>query len=111
MISGVQEKLGRKLTAKPSAPPLIQLLKAGITKDEVAEMISFVIRNSGDDYFPVVQSSASLREKWDNLQQAYKRIGPADVWIRDCPNIRGEDVNKDGLTYKQWKEDRDVCAK
>ena len=76
LLLGVADTLGRKLTSKPSSAPILKLLKAGVTQLEVAEMITEVVLRSGQEYFPVVQSSKALYEKWDALQNATSQSKP-----------------------------------
>lgn len=111
LIDGVSKKLNHKLTSKPSAEPILQLLKI-VTQKEVSEMVDFVISNSGKKYFPDVQSSMALKEKWDKLLSAKNRITtkPSKPFLNfEKRWRRGEDgilkqvwVNRENQTEEEW---------
>ena len=117
LIDGVSRLLDEKLIAKPDSVPILQLLKAGVTSAEVEEMVECVIKHSDKPYFPVVKSSMALKKKWDNLQGPLRKYGASAIWVRHCPNMRGEDVDINGITYaqhlqnKKLREEQNVSTK
>jgi len=70
----LSEKLGRNLISKPESVSFLKLLKAGVEKHQVESAVDFVVEHSGEEFFPVVESSRTFFRKWEKIMDAKRRM-------------------------------------
>jgi len=78
LLERVAEAKGRKLTSTPTAKPIADLLKQGVTPKQVQDAILWLCKKyaEGALYIPEVQSASALRTKWDQVQTAIAKDNP-----------------------------------
>ena len=76
LITEVSKATGRKLISKPAGGvrPITKLLNSGVTKEEIKKTIDWLTGPNLDrEYSFVIQSGATLLERWDKIQAAMNR--------------------------------------